>query len=121
MAAWCLGDQEVDGDLALGREQRAEAPLSRLKLRHIGGDQAIEKVARVLAGNLDHAPVGKKRCLHAKTSLEVIVEPQRAEFRPQVMSLSSWEQGPRGASSHELTLPADDRSRVVRGEVEVLL
>ena len=31
----------------------------------IGRDEAVEEVARVLAADLDHAPVGKKRCFHS--------------------------------------------------------
>ena len=30
----------------------------------VGGDEAVEEVAGVLAADLDHAPVGKKRCFH---------------------------------------------------------
>ena len=64
MAGGRFRDQEVDDDLALRRQQRAEPAQSGRKLRHIRRDKAVEKVTRILAGYLDHAPIGKKRCLH---------------------------------------------------------
>ena len=41
--------------------------------RRVCGDEAIEKVAGVLAADLDHAPVGKKRCFHAKISCDMLL------------------------------------------------
>src|SRR5262249_53466053 len=64
MAGWCLRDQEVEDDLALRGQQCAEPSVSWRQLRHICRDKAVEKVTRILAGYLDHAPIGKKRCLH---------------------------------------------------------
>jgi hypothetical protein len=64
MAGRCFRDQEVKDDLALRRQQRAEPSLPGRKQSHIVGDKAVEKVTRILAGYLDHAPIGKKRCLH---------------------------------------------------------
>ena len=61
MAGRRLRDQEIHDDLALRRQQRAESPQARLEPVDIGGDEAIEEVARILARDLDHAPVGKKR------------------------------------------------------------
>src|SRR5260221_183789 len=66
MAGWRLGDQEINRYLALRRQQRAEPAKIRAQLRYVGGDQAIEKVAGVLAADLDHAPVWKKRCFHSR-------------------------------------------------------
>ena len=40
--------------------------------RHVRGDQAVEKVAGVVAADLDHAPVGKKRCFHAEISCDML-------------------------------------------------
>ncbi|MGY4362130.1 hypothetical protein ACVW0J_008623 [Bradyrhizobium sp. i1.7.7] len=61
MACGHLCDQEIHDDLALRRQQRTESPQARLQPVEIGRDQAVEEVARVLARDLDHAPVGKKR------------------------------------------------------------
>ena len=38
----------------------------------IRGDEAVEEVACVLAADLDHAPVGEKRCFHAKISCDML-------------------------------------------------
>lgn len=54
-------DQKIHDDLALRRQQRAESAEARLQLVDIGRDEAIEEVARILARDLDHAPVRKKR------------------------------------------------------------
>ena len=74
---WPLGrlrDQEIRGDLALRRQQRAEPAKARPQQRDVGGDEAVEEVAGILAADLDHAPVGKKRCFHAlkRPILEVL-------------------------------------------------
>jgi hypothetical protein len=61
MAGRRFRDQEVHDDLALRRQQRAESAQARLQLVDIGRDEAIEEVARILARDLDHAPVRKKR------------------------------------------------------------
>jgi hypothetical protein len=65
-----LRDQEIRYDLALRRQQRAEPAEARPQQRHIRRDEAVEKVAGIGAADLDHAPVGKKRCFHAKISCE---------------------------------------------------
>ena len=65
MAGRRLGDQEVGDDLALRRQQRAEAAEPGADQRDIGGDKAVEKVARIVAADLDDAPIGEKRCFHA--------------------------------------------------------
>jgi hypothetical protein len=59
-----LGDQEVGGDLALWRQQRAEASQSRPQQRRVCGDEAVEKVAGVSAGDFDHATIRQKRSFH---------------------------------------------------------
>ena len=64
MAGRGFGDEEIDRDLALRRQQRAEPAETRPQQRDIRGDEAVEKAAGVLAADLDHAPVGKKRCFH---------------------------------------------------------
>ena len=62
-----LGEQEVRHDLALRRQQRAESTQSRLQFAGVGGDQAIEEDAGVLAADLDDATVGKKRSFHLES------------------------------------------------------
>ncbi|MHC2508316.1 hypothetical protein ACVII1_003554 [Bradyrhizobium elkanii] len=69
MAGRYLGDQEIDDDLALRRQQRAKPGLSRAQLGDVGGDEAVEEVAGVLAGDLDYAPIWKKRCFHSQNWL----------------------------------------------------
>ena len=69
MAGGRLGDEEIDRDLALRRQQRPEAAEPGTQQRRIRGDEAVEKVAGILAADLDHAPVGKKRCFHAEILL----------------------------------------------------
>jgi len=49
MTAWGLRDQEIHGDLALRRQQRAEPAKARPQQRDVGGYEAIEEVAGVLA------------------------------------------------------------------------
>src|SRR5262249_35143072 len=53
--------QKIDDDLALRREQRGKDGLRRRHLVEVAGDQAVEELARVVAGDLDHAAVGEKR------------------------------------------------------------
>ena len=67
-----LRDQEIHDDLALWRQQRTESRQPRLQPADISGDEAVEEVARVLAKNLHHAPIGEKRCFHMKISCEVL-------------------------------------------------
>ena len=74
MAGRGLGDQEVHDDLALRRQQRAEPAKTGREQRHVGRDQAVEEVARVLARDLDHAPVGKKRCFHQGLLLKFLLK-----------------------------------------------
>ncbi len=69
MACGYLGDQEIDDDLALRCQQRAKPGLPRRELFDIGRDKAVEEVAGVLARDLDHAPIWKKRCFHAQNWL----------------------------------------------------
>src|SRR5262249_9302979 len=70
MCGRCFCDQEIDDDLPLWCQQCTEPALSRPELSSIGRDQAVEKAARLLARDLDHAPVGKKRCFHLKFLLK---------------------------------------------------
>ena len=65
MAGGRLRDQKIGRDLALWRQQRAEPAKARPQQRDVCGDEAIEEVAGILAADLDHAPVGKKRCFHS--------------------------------------------------------
>ena len=58
---------EIDDDLALRGEQGGEARARRRGLVHVGGDQAVEQAPGVVAGDLDDAAVGEKRCFHAKS------------------------------------------------------
>ena len=60
-----LGDDEIGNDLALRRRaapQSARAP--GVTLSDVGGHKPVEEVARVVAGDLDDAAIGKKRCFH---------------------------------------------------------
>ena len=58
--------------LPCGVSRAPNRPRPGLKQRHVCGDEAVEKVARVLAADLDHAPIGKKRCFHAKVSCDLL-------------------------------------------------
>ena len=49
MAAGGLRDQEIRGDLALRRQQRAEPAKAGPQQRDVCGDEAVEEVAGVLA------------------------------------------------------------------------
>ena len=60
------------GYLALRRQQRPEPAEARSNEVDIGGDEAVEKIARALAADLDHTPVGKKRCFHVKISCDML-------------------------------------------------
>ena len=60
-----FGDDEVGNDLALRGQQRAEPRLAGLEVVDVGGDEAVEKVSRAVADDLDHAAVGKKGSFHA--------------------------------------------------------
>src|SRR6266446_106044 len=86
-------------DLALRRQQRAEPAEAWAKRRNVRGDEAVEKVAGVNAADLDHAPVGKKRCFHkvfsGKVLLEVVGETQLPDIPWQRKPLRYREQGPR--------------------------
>jgi hypothetical protein len=64
MAGRDFGDQEIGRDLALRRQQRAEPAKAGLQQRDVCSDETIEEVAGILAADLDHAPVRKKRCFH---------------------------------------------------------
>jgi len=84
-----LRDQEIHDDLALRRQQRPEPAQSRLQLADIGGDEAVEEVARILACDLDHAPIGEKRCFHYENLLRHVAGerkppvPKRQGLRPR--------------------------------------
>jgi len=86
MAGGRFGDKKIRHDLALRRQQRAEPAEARLDQADIGGDEAIEKIARGLAADLDHAPVGEKRCFHMKFSGETRV----LDITPQRKPLKCW-------------------------------
>ena len=61
-----LGDDEIDDDLALRRQQRGEARLRRASPWSMSVvSSPLRKVARVGAGDLDHAAVGEKCRFHA--------------------------------------------------------
>ncbi len=62
-----FGDDEVDDDLALRRQQCGKARMARGDLGHIVGDEAIEEAPGVVADDLDHAAIGEKSCLHANS------------------------------------------------------
>src|ERR1700694_5454140 len=89
-----LGDQKIDDDLALRRQQRPEPAEARAKQRRIRGDEAVGKVAGILAADLDHAPVGKKRCLHKEFSEKVVGDAQVPDITRQPKTLRYWAQGP---------------------------
>ena len=63
MARGCLGDEEIDDDLALWRQQCGEAAETRRDRPDIGRDQAAEEIARIFAADLDHAAVGEETLL----------------------------------------------------------
>jgi hypothetical protein len=64
MAHRYLGDQKVGDDFALRRQQRAETSESGPDQIYIGGDEAVEKVAGILAADFDHAPIDEKCRFH---------------------------------------------------------
>ena len=74
-----LGDDAIDDDLALRGEQRGKPRGAGRHLVHVGGEQAVEKLARVVAGDLDHAAVGEKCCFHALFCREVSCQNVAAE------------------------------------------
>ena len=57
-------DDEIGDDLALRGQQRAEARLAGTEIEDIGADEPMQKAPRVVAGNLEHAAVGKKGGLY---------------------------------------------------------
>ena len=61
-----LGDDEIGDDLALRRQQRAEARRPGLELENVGGDKPMQKVPRAVTGDFDHAAVGEQGSLHGK-------------------------------------------------------
>jgi hypothetical protein len=69
MAGGRFGDQEIHNYLALRRQQGPEPAQARPQQRHIRGDKAVEKVARVLAADLDHAAVGRNAAFIEQNSL----------------------------------------------------
>ena len=97
MAGGGFGDQEIGRDLALRRQQCAEPAKAGLQQRDVCGDEAIEEVAGILAADLDHAPVRKKRCFHSlKRPLLQCILKFFLKFRS-----SSW--GNAGAGYHMRT------------------
>ncbi len=52
-----LRQDEIDDDLALRREQRGKAGPLRRHPVDVAGDQAVEELARVVAGDLDDAAI----------------------------------------------------------------
>ena len=50
-------EEEIEQDLALGREQRREDRLARLRIVHIAGDQPVEKTMRRLAGDMQNRAI----------------------------------------------------------------
>jgi len=59
-----LRQDEIDNDLALRGQQRAKARGGRRHLGDVAGHEPVEEFARVVAGDLDDAAVGKQRGLH---------------------------------------------------------
>ena len=59
-----LDGDEIGDDLALRRQQRGKAGMAGLDLAEVGGHQPVEEFAALVAGDLDHAAIGKKRCFH---------------------------------------------------------
>ena len=59
-----LDRDEIGDDLALRRQQRGKAGMAGLDLADVGGHQPVEEFAALVARDLDHAAVGKKRCFH---------------------------------------------------------
>ena len=96
MAGRRFGDQEIRRYLALRRQQRPEPAEAGPQQRHVRGDKAVEKVARAFAADLDHAPVGEKRCFHKEFSGKVLGETQVPDITWQRKTLRYCEQGPRG-------------------------
>ena len=81
--------------LPCGVSKAPNRPRPGSQQRHVGGDEAVEKVAGVLAADLDHAPVGKKRCFHVG---KVLFEPGKcrlSDITRQRKTLRCPEQGPR--------------------------
>ena len=62
---WGFGDDEVGNDLSLWGQQRAVPRLVEFEVLDVRRDEAVEKVSRAVADDLDHAPVGEKGSFHA--------------------------------------------------------
>ena len=67
-----LGDQKIRCYFALRGQQGPKAGEAGPKQRNVRRDEAVEKVARAITVDLDHAPVGKKRCFHVKISCDML-------------------------------------------------
>ena len=61
----CFGHKEIGNDLALRREQSGKPRRRRREREDVGGDEAVQKIARIVAGKLDHAAIREKGSLHA--------------------------------------------------------
>jgi hypothetical protein len=59
-----LSHDTIDDNLALRREQRAEAGLYRANLGDIGRQNPVQECPGVGACNLDHAAIGEKCRFH---------------------------------------------------------
>ena len=63
---WRLGDDEIGDDLALRRQQRAEARRPGLEVENVGGNKPVQKAPGAVTGDFDHATVGEQGSLHGK-------------------------------------------------------
>ncbi len=73
-----LGNDHIDDDLALRRQQRRKTGVVRRHPADIGGQQAVKKTARVLACDLDDAAIRKQCCLHGFLPIPVQLPAQAA-------------------------------------------
>ncbi len=65
--AFALGDQEIEQDLALGRQQGGVQARARFQPRHVMGHQALQEGAGVRAGEGDDGAVVEMGWFHAES------------------------------------------------------
>src|SRR5262249_24940278 len=78
-----LRHDEIDDNLALRGQERRKASLTRRHLGDVDGHESIEELAGIKAGDLDHAAVGKKRCLHGAYLPDVLTKRKALGVRSQ--------------------------------------
>ena len=61
-------DDEIEQDLALRRQQRAEAGLPGTEFLHVGGDQPLEEARRIVAADVDDPSIGQMGGRHRHIS-----------------------------------------------------